>query len=90
MFSDAWRRLWLSHAYDTISFTIYDIPGRTPVGIYRAAPARLFRFAFAKQLTAQRPRSWVSQFGPSRVELADGLSAFGARWLVSGILVGYN
>lgn len=88
MFTDAWRRLWLSHAYDTNNdqrFTIYDIPGRTPIGIFRAAPARLLSFAFAKQLTAQRPRSWVSQFGPSRVELADDLSAFWARWLVSGI-----
>lgn len=46
------------------------------------APARLLRFAVAKQLTAQQLRSSVSSGSSSRAW--SGLSAFGARWLVSG------
>lgn len=70
-----------STIYD-LRATIFDIPGRTPIGLSCCACASASLRVC--QTTDCAATAQLGQFGPSRVELVDGLSAFGARWLVSG------
>lgn len=79
MFTDAWRRHWL-HVYDTI----YDIPGRTPIGISCDCCACASASLRVCHTTDCAATAQLGQFGQLSSRAWSGLSAFGARWLVSG------
>lgn len=79
MFTDAWRRHWL-HVYDTI----YDIPGRTPIGISCDCCACASASVRVCHTTDCAATAQLGQFVQLSSRAWSGLSAFGARWLVSG------
>lgn len=79
MFTDAWRRHWL-HVYDTI----YDIPGRTPIGISCDCCACASASLRVCHTTDCAATAQLGQFVQLSSRAWSGLSAFGARWLVSG------